>query len=120
MTMRAPSLASRAAVAAPRPEADPVITTHIPSLAIWFSSIYPRYDKGDLAYAYLTRIPNDGYRHADIGACHQRRFSPSWTEQSKHPACPVRLNRRRGTLWRRVRISLPRPPGGFLPTSPTP
>src|SRR4051794_36336823 len=37
MTMRAPSLASLAAVAAPRPEADPVITTHIPSLAICIS-----------------------------------------------------------------------------------
>src|SRR3954451_25146853 len=50
MTMRAPSLASRAAVAAPNPEADPVITTHIPSLAIWFSFSASVVTDRDLAY----------------------------------------------------------------------
>src|SRR4051812_138905 len=158
MTMRAPSLASLAAVAAPRPEADPVITTHIPSLAIWISFCcrVPSF-RGAAPLARRTRNPEAsheaGFRvraeearpgmtlwaiyhigrreqvglsplrgksanglslhvafagqPADIGACQRRRFSPSWPEQKA----------KRGTLWRRVRISYPRPRSGFLPTS---
>src|SRR4051812_20900516 len=80
MTMRAPALASLTAVAAPRPDADPVITTHIPSPAIWcFLVVLPCYVDGDLAHrpAYWEQID----------ACHRRRFSPSWPEQKAAPAC---------------------------------
>src|SRR6185312_13728192 len=98
MTMRAPPFARMAAVAAPRPDAEPVTMTHIPSLDICFPLLIVvrlptrLYHIAGLSSGKLCRKSvgrNKSFRQArqsvhepsaggpaDIGACHHRRFSP--------------------------------------------
>src|SRR5258707_7396868 len=96
--MRAPPLARMAAVAAPRPDADPVTITHNPSFDIRISScdFRPTRRHGDLPYRAIKCLQigktplrgiNPGARSslhaglagplADIGACHGGGFSSS-------------------------------------------
>src|SRR5450755_2526326 len=100
MTMRAPPLARMAAVAAPRPDAEPVTIAHKPSFDIRISSCcfsLTRPEARDLAYRAGKRLqigktPLRGInarrrgrklhaaaagRLADIGACHGGGFSSS-------------------------------------------
>src|SRR3974390_2029035 len=85
--MRAPPLASRAAVAAPRPDADPVTIAYKPSLDIAFplvlqvclsaaiphSRVKAKLRYAEFAYPHATPAG----RGADIAACHGKGFSPS-------------------------------------------
>src|SRR6266478_2153040 len=91
--MRAPPLASMAAVAAPRPDAEPVTIAHKPSFDIRISSCDWPVDTPyrapkclQIGKTPLRGINADGGRSlhvafagalADIGACHGNGFSPS-------------------------------------------
>src|ERR1700743_2166272 len=90
--MRAPDLARMAAVAAPRPEAEPVITAHRPSFDIASSSFSDV--SGDLAWGRTSRNSiawnNPEVHSASAGAiarasaCQGLAFSPSWSQQTRN------------------------------------
>src|SRR5580692_34251 len=94
--MRAPLLARMAAVAAPRPEAEPVITAQRPSLDIAlphivFECLWRSTTRSHLKVTSLPRIVRQA-RSASLhsapagapattNACQAYGFSPSWPQQ---------------------------------------
>src|ERR1700686_4756347 len=106
MTMRAPSLASMAAVAAPSPDAEPVIIAHKPSFDIRTSSSDLELSCRDAPYRapkclQIGKTPLRGINAgdapslhaglagplADIGACHGDGFSPSCGARKDRSRC---------------------------------
>src|SRR5216684_5111061 len=131
MTMRAPPLASMAAVAAPRPDAEPVTIAHNPSFDIRISSSDLELASRDAPYRapkclQIGKTPLRGINRcgarslhvafagalADNGACHGSGFSPSCGARKDRSRClGAKRNvcglKKRGTLWRRVRTLSP-------------
>src|SRR6266404_1826774 len=115
MTMRAPPLARMAAVAAPRPDAEPVTIAHNPSFDIGISS--DDFSKRDAIYHIVRRsarksatLLHAGFAGAlaEIGACIGRGFSSSCRARKTAPMPGENTRQdvrtKRGVPWRRVRI----------------
>src|SRR3954469_7331682 len=129
--MRASALARRAAVAAPRPDAEPVTKAHKPSFDIRVSSgcnlnwvmdyHIARQDRCKIKKLRFAELNQErpACRHAGIGACQEGGFSPSWAARK----CVCRQQRqpinRRGTPWPRAKTSSLRRPKKSLPISRT-
>ena len=147
MTMRAPPLARMAAVAAPRPDAEPVTIAHKPSfdiafprlvLADPFAAIYhtcrnackpPKLRCAELIFrqATLHAVPQGPLRTSRLSgsgfssSCGARN-GPHRSLAGLSASCrqhEIATIERRGTPWRKSRTSSRRPPRGYLPISPT-
>src|SRR6266478_4898576 len=145
--MRAPPLASMAAVAAPRPDAEPVTIAHKPSPDIRISSSF----LADLSTAIYHTVQTNPCKSAKLrlpeliipargtafrrrrGARGDPRLSWHWLflimrrKKTPHPRLAQNLRRRdaceaknRGTLWRKVRTLSRRPRRRSFPISRTP
>src|SRR5581483_10877752 len=104
--MRAPPLARIPAVAAPRPDAEPVTITHKPSLDIRFLLLFEPVE-GRCALPYRRAKRETPLR--GIEACQPRKAGrhPCLSGGWLFPIMPCKKepNSRRGTLCRRVRTS---------------
>src|SRR5712672_743370 len=141
--MRAPPLARMAAVAAPRPDADPVTIAHKPSFDIRFLLLFDLSLQGsELPYRAANALQIQHSPPSGINSCalgfmppsqatlrtalvramafaHHKAQEKTASRARRHagPELPIQ---HRGTLWRRVRTLSPRPRKGFFPISPTP
>src|SRR4051794_12165994 len=122
-----------AAVAAPRPDADPVTIAHKPSFDIRFLFFDfragpPNYHiarhshcKSAMRNLFFRMPPSQAaLRRALVTAMafpHHKAQEKTAPRARRHagPELPIQ---HRGTLWRRVRTLSPRPRKGFFPISP--